>query len=66
MPHVHAQYQGQQAQFAIDGGELLAGTFPRAQTRLVQAWIEIHQGELATAWDLAAHGVLPAKIAPLQ
>ena len=37
--HIHAQYQGQQAQFAIDSGELLAGALPRAQTRLVQAWI---------------------------
>ena len=28
LPHIHAQYQGQQAQFAIDSGELLAGTLP--------------------------------------
>ncbi|HWH84909.1 MAG TPA: DUF4160 domain-containing protein [Burkholderiaceae bacterium] len=35
LPHIHAQYQGQQAQFAIDSGEVLAGALPRAQTRLV-------------------------------
>lgn len=66
MPHIHALYQGRQAQFSIDGGELLAGTFPRAQTRLVQAWVEIHQGELAAAWQLAVNGLRPGKIAPLQ
>lgn len=57
VPHIHAQYQGKQAQFAIDSGELLAGGLPRSQTRLVQAWIEIHQGELAAAWELAVNGL---------
>ncbi len=50
LPHIHAQYQGQHAQFAIDDGELLAGHLPRPQLRLVQAWIEIHRDELAAAW----------------
>ena len=66
LPHIHAQYQGQQAQFAIDSGELLAGALPRAQLRLVQAWIEIHQDELDAAWQMAVNGFRPGKIAPLQ
>ena len=66
MPHIHAQYQGRQAQFAIHDGELLAGALPRAQTRLVQAWIEIHQDELVAAWEMAVNGFRPGKIAPLQ
>ena len=37
LPHIHAQYQGQQAQFSVDGGEVLSGALPRAQTSLVQA-----------------------------
>ena len=65
-PHIHAQYQGRQAQFAIDGGELLARTMPRAQTRLVQAWIEIHWDEWVAAWQMAVNGFRPGKIAPLQ
>jgi len=32
----------------------------------VQAWIEIHQDELAAAWQLAVNGFHPGKIAPLQ
>ena len=66
LPHIHAQYQGQQTQFAIDSGEVLAGALPRAQSRLVQAWIEIHQDELAAAWQMAVNGFRPGRIAPLQ
>lgn len=64
--HLHAQYQGQQAQFDIATGDVLAGEFPRPQTRLVQAWIELHQDELEAAWQMAVNGFRPGKIAPLQ
>ncbi len=63
--HIHAQYQGQHAQFDIESGNVLAGDFPRSQTRLVQAWIELHRDELFAAWLLAVNGQCPGKIAPL-
>lgn len=66
LPHIHAQYQGQQAQFDIATGDLLAGELARAQTRMVQAWIELHRDELLEAWQLAVNGLRPGKIAPLQ
>lgn len=66
LPHIHVQYQGSHAQFAIETGELLAGTLPRPQTRLVQAWIELHGDELLAAWDMAVQGFRPGRIAPLQ
>ena len=66
LPHIHAQYQDQQAQFIIEGGELLSGSLPRAQVRMVLAWIEIHQIELGAAWQLAVNGLRPGKIAPLH
>ena len=65
-PHIHAQYQGQQAQFDIATGDTLAGALPRSQTRLVQAWIELHRAELADAWQLAVNGLQPGKIEPLR
>ena len=40
------------------------GKFPRQQLRLVQAWIELHRGELVADWALAASGELPYKIEP--
>ena len=37
-PHIHALYAGDEAVFSIEAGELLDGSLPRRQTRLVQAW----------------------------
>jgi len=39
---------------------------PRVQTRLVQAWIEIHFDEPIAARQMAVNGCRPGKIAPLQ
>ncbi|KQS25502.1 DUF4160 domain-containing protein [Dyadobacter sp. Leaf189] len=45
-PHFHAEYAGQEAQFSIETGNVIAGDFPRKQTRLVQAWVELYREEL--------------------
>ena len=66
LPHEHAVYQDAQAQFDIDNGEVLAGKLPRAQTRLVQAWLEIRRDELTTAWSLAVTGQRPEPVQPLR
>ena len=65
-PHVHAEYSGDQAVFAIADGGVLAGELPRGQTRLVQAWIEIHRDELLADWRLAVSGEDVLKIEPLK
>ncbi len=39
-PHVHAEYSGADAVFAVSTGEVLAGKLPSGKIRLVQAWIE--------------------------
>lgn len=46
-PHFHAYYQDDVAIFGIDAIEALAGSLPRRQQRLVEAWAELHQEELA-------------------
>jgi hypothetical protein len=66
LPHVHATYQGSKASFSIIDGSLLSGDFPRSQTRLVQAWIEIHRDSLRANWDLAVMGQRPFPIDPLR
>lgn len=64
--HFHAYYQEQTAVFSIGGVELLAGSIPQRQRRLVEAWVELHQEELLADWELLRQGRRPAPIAPLQ
>ena len=64
-PHIHARYAEHEVVFDIENGEILSGEFPRKQTRLVQAWIELHRDELMADWELAISGELPYKIDPL-
>ena len=66
LPHIHAEYSGEEAVFAITTGEVLAGTLPSAKARLVQAWIEIHRDELLADWQLAVNGEEVFKIEPLK
>ena len=64
-PHFHARYAGHQATFAFDG-EMLAGAMPGRQRRLVQAWAELHGGELKTCWERAQELEDPGTIEPLR
>ena len=42
-PHFHAYYHEEVAVYQIDPVELLAGSLPKRQQRLVEAWAELHQ-----------------------
>jgi len=65
-PHIHAKYSEFHASIDIETGELLDGTMPQRQLRLVLAWIEIHRDELMADWTLAVEGNAPFKIEPLK
>ena len=65
-PHFHAYYQNHAAVYTIDPIEMISGTLPRRQRRLVEAWAELHQGELLVNWERLQSGQLPYKIAPLR
>ncbi len=56
VPHIHAEYQGETAVYAIDDGRVLAGSLPNKKHKLVVAWIEIHQEDLVADWTLAVNG----------
>lgn len=64
-PHFHVYYADYEASMGIDG-ELLAGSLPVKQLRLVQAWAAIHEEELYAAWNKAVRGIPFGKIAPLH
>jgi hypothetical protein len=64
--HFHAYYQDDVGIFAIDTVELIGGSLPRRQLRLVEAWAEIHRAELLAAWERLQSGRPPHKIEPLR
>jgi len=65
-PHFHAYYQDDVAIYGIDPVDLLAGSLPRRQQRLVEARAELHQAELKADWDNLQAGRRPLPIEPLK
>ncbi len=66
IPHIHAEYQDDNAAIELETGKILAGTLEPKQLKLVQAWIEIHREELLANWKLAVEGEAVFKIDPLK
>lgn len=64
-PHIHVYYGEHEASVGIDG-ELLAGSLPVKQLKLLNAWLIIHEDELYTAWNNAVRGIPFEKIDPLR
>lgn len=64
--HFHAYYQEQVAVFGIDPVEIISGSLPRRQQRLVEAWAELHQMELNGDWERLQAGQSPLPIDPLR
>lgn len=65
-PHFHVYYQNHAAVYQIETLDIIGGELPRRQQRLVEAWAELHQGELMENWDRLQSGRLPYRIAPLK
>ncbi|MBK1693399.1 hypothetical protein CKO09_01405 [Chromatium weissei] len=65
-PHIHADYQGQIAVYAIEDGALLAGSLPTKKHKIVVAWIAIHQDDLLADWQLTVNGKKPFTIRGLD
>ncbi|MDM8133292.1 DUF4160 domain-containing protein [Clostridium butyricum] len=51
LPHVHAEYQDYEIYIDFEGS-VLAGTFPKKQLKVLQAWIELHKDELQANWKV--------------
>ncbi len=66
VPHFHVYYQNYAAVYSIDPIEMMSGELPRKQQRLVEAWAELHQGELQENWERLQAGQMPYPIAPLR
>jgi Domain of unknown function (DUF4160) len=65
-PHFHAYYQDDEVVIRLIDAEILAGSMPRKQLRLIQAWAELHQTELQNDWDLLQSGQPAISVKPLE
>lgn len=66
VPHFHVRYAEYRASYSIDPVTQLAGALPRRQQRLVEAWAELHQAELADRWQQVQVGLPPTRIRGLE
>jgi len=65
-PHFHAEYGGNEATFAIETLECLAGELPRRVRALVIEWASLHRKELRIDWHRARDGLPMIPIEPLD
>lgn len=65
-PHFHARHADGQAKVSIDRLEVIESTLGRRQLRLVLAWAELHQDELAENWRRARAGETLHQVEPLR
>jgi hypothetical protein len=66
VPHFRVRYNEFQASYSIQPISQLAGALPRRQQRLVEAWAELHQGELIKNWQRVQIGQRPRRIRGLE
>jgi hypothetical protein len=66
LPHIHVNYQEDEAVFEIPNGNLLTGALPPKKIKLVQAWIALHEEELMVDWKLATTEENIFRIDPLK
>ena len=67
MPHIHAEYSGEEVVVALDG-TVLEGekSFPRNKLKMLEVWMEIHREELEANWKLLSNGEQFFRIDPLK
>lgn len=64
--HFHAEYAGQQAKFAFDGGLIAGEIASRRAVRRIRNWAHVHRAELEANWVKMKAGQPLEAIAPLS
>ena len=62
--HFHAVYSGHEALVDIESLDILGGSLPTSEQRLLLQWASLHQAELREAWARAQQMESPGKIDP--
>lgn len=65
VPHIHAEYSGEEIALALDG-TVLEGSIPKNKLKLLEAWMEIHREDLEANWKLLTDGEQFFRIDPLK
>lgn len=65
LPHIHVQYAEYRCSVDFDGN-ILSGTIPNKQKKLIVAWIELRKEELITLWNMLQSGNGTFTIEPLK
>lgn len=65
IPHIHAEYAGEEIVVALDG-TILEGGIPKNRLKLLEAWMEIHREDLEANWTLLSKGEQFFRIDPLK
>lgn len=52
-PHFHATYGGEEVIVSIKDAEVLDGTLPNKQLKMLLGWAAMRQDQLMDNWDLA-------------
>ena len=65
-PHFHATYGGEEVTILINELEVLSGSIPAKQLKMVLGWAAFHQEELLENWALAEKQQEVFPIEPLR
>ena len=65
-PHFHATYGGDEVLVSINDLEVLEGSFPSKQLKMLLGWAAFHQDELFENWALAERKQELFEIEPMR
>lgn len=65
-PHFHAQYGGETVCISIHDIEVLTGSIPSKQLKMLLGWAQFHQSELMENWELTQRHQAPFPIDPMK
>ena len=63
--HIHAIFGDEEIVIALDG-EVLEGSFPNKQKKILEGWMVLHEEELIQNWKYLEEGKGFFKIDPLR
>lgn len=65
-PHFHAQYGADKVLISINDIEVLEGSIPSKQLKMLLGWAAFHQAELLENWELARNKQELFEIEPMK